>query len=474
MKKIYKPLHCISILFVVAIGIISIMASGGGGGSNSDNGGGNTTTGDYVVLAWNDLGMHCLNPTYDKLVILPPYNTQWVQVIKRGNPPQIVTANIQVDYSILNNTSSHDKPIDKPYYGQFWDNAFVLFGVNLQTDYGLNLRPSGISHTLSGSYELVGDHFQADGIPVVPLEDGATTKNPYQVAVVTVKDLNGNTLATTRATVPTSDDINCAKCHGTGTVDSAFDNIAILHDEATARDGNPNNNTNLSTQKPRLCAECHGSPVLGLDPVSPRGSSGKYLSEAIHGFHADKSGITCYSCHPGETAKCNRSEKHMGSTTDGNCTTCHGDLANVASSQSESLTEPRVPWVNEPTCATSTCHYTDVKEVATGSTLYRNATGHGGLYCAGCHQSPHAMVPSVEASDNYQALQYQAKDISIGSCRNCHSTSAGGGSIDEFAETHGGSNPEDSSACNVCHTGLPSSISATEFPHQFSWKKTRS
>ena len=25
-------------------------------------------TGDYSVFAWNDLGMHCLNPTYDKLV----------------------------------------------------------------------------------------------------------------------------------------------------------------------------------------------------------------------------------------------------------------------------------------------------------------------------------------------------------------------------------------------------------------------
>ena len=40
--------------------------------------------GDYVVLAWNDLGMHCLNPSYDKLVVLPPFNTIWAQVIKRG------------------------------------------------------------------------------------------------------------------------------------------------------------------------------------------------------------------------------------------------------------------------------------------------------------------------------------------------------------------------------------------------------
>ena len=42
---------------------------------------------EYVVFAWNDLGMHCLNPTYDELVILPPYNTVNVQVVKRGNPP---------------------------------------------------------------------------------------------------------------------------------------------------------------------------------------------------------------------------------------------------------------------------------------------------------------------------------------------------------------------------------------------------
>ena len=38
----------------------------------------------YVVFAWNDLGMHCANPTYDKAVLLPPYNTLWVQVVKRA------------------------------------------------------------------------------------------------------------------------------------------------------------------------------------------------------------------------------------------------------------------------------------------------------------------------------------------------------------------------------------------------------
>jgi len=68
-----------------------------------------TTNDEYVVFAWNDLGMHCLNPSYDKAVILPPYNTVWGVVIKRDIYPEIITNNITVDYSILNNTYSYGK-----------------------------------------------------------------------------------------------------------------------------------------------------------------------------------------------------------------------------------------------------------------------------------------------------------------------------------------------------------------------------
>ena len=46
---------------------------------------------EYAVLAWNDLGMHCYNRDFEYLAILPPANTLWVQVIKVGDPPQIVT-----------------------------------------------------------------------------------------------------------------------------------------------------------------------------------------------------------------------------------------------------------------------------------------------------------------------------------------------------------------------------------------------
>ena len=396
----------------------------------------------YVVVAWNDLGMHCLNPTYDTAVILPPYNTIWAQVIKRGNPPQIVTTGFTVEYRIVDNTTSSNKGS----YGQFWQYAQQLFKVTLAIDKGLNLDDPAISNGLSGTMVMKSDHFQVNGIPVVPIND-AGVKNPYQVAEITVKDSAGATVAVTRATVPTSDEINCGKCHGATTDPTiAFNDILAKHltSHPTAT---------LST--PVLCASCHGSPALGS--MTP-GSSGKFLSQAIHGWHATvTSPPACYDCHPGATTQCNRSISHTAA--DGNCTACHGTLSNVASTIASSA---RTPWVNEPKCAT--CH-TGVADVDTGTALYRNSAGHGGVYCAGCHGSPHAMVPTSQSSDNYQAIQYQGAALSLGDCRTCHATSRGGGS--NFAEEHAS---ETTSACNVCHTGFTDAGNTAKWPHQFQWK----
>src|SRR4030067_1083015 len=63
----------------------------------------------YIVLAWNDLGMPFFSPTYDKEVLLPPYNTLWAQVIKRGSPPEIVTTGVTLEYRIYANTYSYGK-----------------------------------------------------------------------------------------------------------------------------------------------------------------------------------------------------------------------------------------------------------------------------------------------------------------------------------------------------------------------------
>ena len=428
---------------------------GGGGGSNAVVTP-SVSNSSYIVVAWNDLGMHCLNPTYDTAVILPPYNTVWAQVIKRGTPPQVVTSGVTVSYRILNNTTSQKSQAGKFDFTQFWANSLKLFGIIPALDKGLNLEPGGPSNGLSGTMVAKGDHFQVNGIPVVPYEDGSTVRNPYQVAEITVKDASGAVVAQTRATVPTSEEINCGKCHLGATVTDVFNDVLTKHDlwQATT--------PRLMNSKPVLCASCHGSPALG---TTGPGSSGKYLSEAIHGFHAGPNvrvKPTCYDCHPGASTKCNRSTKHT--SADGNCVTCHGDLATVASTIASGA---RIPWVSEPKCSSTNCHSGTIPQVDTGATLYRNAIGHGGVYCAGCHGSPHAMVPSNVASDNYQALQYQGKAYVLGDCRVCHSTSGGGGS--NFAKEHTGKN----SACNICHTGFLNAANTANYPHQFQWNKTR-
>jgi len=136
----------------------------------------------------------------------------------------------------------------------------------------------------------------------------------------------------------------------------------------------------------------------------------------------------------------------------------------------------RIPWVNEPKCVT--CH-TGIAEVDTGDTLYREARGHGNLYCTTCHGSPHAMMPSTLDSDNYQAMQYQNKAKTIGSCGACHKDSKGGTPISEFSEEretpisefseeHGGTSPDKATACHVCHTSV--STDTTKWPHGYQWK----
>lgn len=392
----------------------------------------------YVVFAWNDLGMHCLNPTYDQAVILQPYNTVWAQVIRRGNPPQIVTAGLVAEYKIINNTSSYNKR----NFGQFWDNVKKLFGTELEHDKGLNLADPAVHNGLSGQMASRVDHFEANGIPLTPVDDSGTW-NPYQVAEITIKNASGTVLAQTRTTAPTSDDINCAKCHGA----NAFVDILQKHDAM--------HGTSLQSSKPVLCASCHASPALG-----GTSNSGNYLSKYIHKSHATR-GAECYDCHPGETTSCNRSRAHTAA--DGNCNACHGNMNNVANTIASGS---RIPWINEPKCAT--CH-SGIPEVDTGNILYRNAMGHGNVYCASCHSSPHAMVPSTQASDNYQAIQYQGKAKTIGSCGVCHHGSKGeSGEIGEYGGKHGGTNPDQKNTCNICHTATPTQTS--KWPHKYQWK----
>lgn len=420
--------------------------------SSNDNGGDVVTPVDipaasmsYVVLAWSEMGMHFLSPTYNADVLQPPYNTLIAQVIQRGDPPQIVTSGVTLEYRIVDNTFSYGKTTTGPIreYAPFWDNSIELFGIDLVHDTGLNFVDPGIHNGLAGGMLLKGDRFEADGIPLVPVND-AGTWDPYQVAEIIVRDAStGAELARTRTTAETSDEVNCGKCHGQTVGSAEIGSVLASHDKLSAT-------TFAQDGRPVLCAECHGSPVLG---TTGPGSSEEYLSYAVHVFHYNQS-IACYDCHPGAKTLGNRSKAHTDSS--GNCTACHGTLTALGIG----IAAGRVPWETEAKCVD--CH-TFVAGVETGTTLYRNSLGHGGLSCPACHGPAHAMVPTSKDPDNAQAVQYQAKAVTIGSCRVCHKSSKGGG-LNKIVLAHGGGQP---TSCNVCHTGPITTNNPLEFPHQF-------
>jgi hypothetical protein len=374
----------------------------------------------YVVVGWNSLGMHCLNPSFKTLCILPPYNTLMVQVIRRGNPPRVVTTGLKLEYAVDQNTKVKGKT-------DFWQYEKDLFGVNLTP--GIGLAGFGLSGNMvavappNSAPGATPDHFEAIGIPLLPYNDRMVW-NPYQTATVRLKTTGGGVLATTTVTLPVSDELHCEMCHAQGgdafgTSPDVDVNILQAHDRHDL--AHHLEEQVAQTGKPVLCASCHADKALGIDNQT----GDKILSEAMHGWHSTlgDDSPACYSCHPGPQTHCNRSAiVGMGreSVDDPGCEKCHGTLANMA----QSIRDGRRPWQDEPTCAQ--CHGANYN---TGEHLYRESTGPCGLMCCTCHNSPHAWWPSRLAMDNKQPLQTQGTPYSMGAnCWTCHTTAKVGDS----------------------------------------------
>jgi hypothetical protein len=349
--------------------------------------------GDYIVLSWNDLGMHCYNFDFQDLAVLPPYNTLWAQVIKVGNPPQVITTGLTVSYSFPNNTYSVVK-------SNFWTYAKKLFGVDLPDNIGLTGRG------LAGVMDAKGDHFVAEGIPLTEFSDSApTTRDPYQLARIVVSDANGKQLAANTVVAPVSTEMHCDYCHSdngegsegiaTGKVET---NILTKHDQEEG--------TDLMNSRPVLCAKCHASNALGA-PGQPGIAS---LSNAMHGKHKDEVPSTldgCYNCHPGPNTRCLRDIMSQRGMT---CIDCHGTLAQVAQNPN--------PWFNEPRC--DGCH-TD-NRFKQNNVLYRFSSGHGGIYCEACHDSTHAIARSSQPKDAIKFIALQGHAGTLDTCTVCHAS----------------------------------------------------
>ncbi len=414
----------VSILVILAVAgaaLVTIQAVAEPAVPPSDSG--------YIVLGWNNLGMHCYDPDFTNLAILPPYNTLIAQVIKLGDPPQIVTSGVVVHYSFPDNTYSADMP-NMPDKTNFWQYVEALFGVSLEANVGL--AGKGLSGTMDKASD--GNYFIAEGIPLTEFRDQDTEPYYFQKAVITVYDENDpyNPLAEQTVVAPVSTELMCVNCHDdtmdattrypitpTGKVET---NILALHDYlnadnyATYLADYPEllEKTPLLLEKnqPVLCAWCHGDNALGMAGVPGI----KNMSNAMHGHHnpTNAPDITpdttgCYNCHPGPTTQCLRDV--MSQKFALNCTDCHGDIVKVAQNPN--------PWLNEPSCGNPGCHGAAYEPP---QALYQKSIGHGGIYCEGCHDSTHAIATSREANDAIKFIDLQGHTGSLQECTVCHIT----------------------------------------------------
>jgi hypothetical protein len=353
--------------------------------------------GQWVVVSWNDLGMHCINRLHLNFSVLPPYNNLRAQVIQRGDAthmPQITTTGVTVGYSVPGNTYSVGKT-------DFWTYSLPLFGVTLAPNIGLTGKG------LTGSLDPGVGQFAADGIPVTPYPDATpTVESPYQQALVIARDAGGIELARSTPTIPVSADMSCVSsgCHAS--------EQAILNSHPDVSGFDPG-------VKPILCARCHADPVLGTTGTG----DANYFSYRLHNRHKfiDQSipGVAgCYKCHPGSSAQCLRGA--MSQQHNMICQDCHGNMANVAAT----IQAGRVPWMDEPRCGT--CHTSQHAEEP--GKLYKLSVGHGGVACSGCHNSTHAELPSREAADNANNIALQGFSGTLRECTVCHGvTPAGAG-----------------------------------------------
>lgn len=404
---------------------------------------------DYVLLAWNDLGMHCVSDGDPWFVILPPANTLEALLIKRGSTPEVVTENVTISYAV-------EPGFERPSrHTRFWEFAGAAFGKKPAPDTGLTGK--GLAGDFTHNAETMS--FVADGIPVLPYTD-AGTFNPYPLFTVKAKDpSSGKVLATTRTVAPVSTEMGCRNCHGgpwrwkniSGIADDTARDILRKHDRARGTDLL----ARAEKGKPRLCQTCHADPALKAPGDGKRLS----LSASVHGLHANyipvKGADACGLCHPTHRTGATRCARGVHSSAGITCVNCHGGMGDHAISllraeegkrSAASLTKhlrpeavraktdikPRKPWINEPDCLT--CHVDFNKPAADPSAfnvwtaeaaeLYRNRTDNtGSLRCVACHNSPHAEYPARNPynarRDNIQPLQYGKMPYTIGANRSC-------------------------------------------------------
>jgi hypothetical protein len=432
---------------------------------------------EYVLLAWSDFGMRMASDWDQYFSLGPPLVNLRAQLIKRGAGPTLVTKDVKLVYAVEGVAQPSTK-------SRYWEFSQALSGQKLAPDKG----PSGNGQR--GEMQAADKLFNADGIPLMPYAaDGSFL--PYPTVTVEARDAaSGRVLALTRAVLPVTTQLGCAKCHGgdkggPGLSGETAANILSAHDK--------NSGSKLLAEAkaghPRACAECHGADKKEMS-----------VSASLHGFHAAKipglGAESCGFCHPSvEPTSYFRGVHHQRGL---DCSRCHGLLEDHAlgllkGEQAAGKKEDadrlmaklkpragempaRTAWVMEPDC--NGCHdlVTRPKPDAiafgkwnkdAGSIYHQRRDQTMGLACSACHGPPHAIYPAQNPygrdRDNIQPVQYMGRAKSMGAagtCGVCHLD------LDAAKVSAHHPIPEPKGTTVAMLAGFESRMPGVRFPHQ--------
>jgi hypothetical protein len=472
MKRILLlTLVSVALLFSYSGGPASLQARPSSSAPAGDTQLGAATTSAYALVAWSELGMHCIDgKDYSIFSVLPPYNIIHAQLLKRGEPPVPVTSGVTITYQAMAdakksiNTTSSTKT-------NFWTYVQVLFHSNPPPNTGLAGYKVQSTTPVKMAYNTTVGYWEAVGVPTVGYDD-AGHFNPYPMAKLIAKNSTGTVLAAASIVLAVSDEMSCSTCHKSGTDPAAEPASGWVNNSDPAKDTKLNilkrhddrwNIAGYLTQlkakgynykstlyqtavggTPVLCAACHSDNALGLPGLAGIGAEASDM-HTLHGRQILQSNgqtldqnskvddnKSCYLCHPGPVTQCKR-----GAMNKVLCSSCHGTLSYAGNPS-------RNPWLIEPSC--QLCHQnrqryttafgssgswravtdqtfaTSQNVPVAGADLYRYSSGHGTVFCSACHGSPHAEYPTLQANDSVYPRKLQGYVARITECSVCHTS----------------------------------------------------
>jgi len=399
-----------------------------------------TGGGDYVAIGYNDLGMHCACPRADILLLLPPWNTLRLQLIKRGNPPiPMNSASLfTVEYNVRENSYGGGGQWDlsnDPQYLDWLDSAEAHFpgsGISRSNPTGLagfglsgHMEPATLTSSPGNA-----KYWVAEGVPAYPPLDSqgdfigpfGTKRKAYMHWDVTVKENStGNVLTTTSATLPVAFG-GCCNCHQSVAVNKGyvkegacnlcpdpydvFQSMMDQHYTDTGVDvlsllgAHYDSAGHLtSTDTPARCSKCHSDLAVGGDAALDSSwvnyakgvgyNSISPFGKVLHKFHVESAELqsvydsdienNCYQCHPGSNVDCYRSHHvnmRIGKGKTGHAIWCSDCHGDLFERVSSGQLEN--PWHHTtlPVCAD--CHSVNTEQLVGNPPVFGKFLGSAG------------------------------------------------------------------------------------------------